>query len=98
MTISKETIETRKEELKTEYKTLKDRISMGEKEIETMKKNLDALAGAVQQCDLFLKEFEDLNDFYTIHKIFLFLSFSSPSSLAAGSGVPIRMWKIEFGR
>ena len=32
---------------------------MGEKEIETMKKNLDALAGAVQQCDLFLKEFED---------------------------------------
>ena len=40
MTISKETIETRKE-------------------IDTMKKNLDALAGAVQQCDLFLKEFED---------------------------------------
>ena len=59
MTISKETIEKRKEDLKTEFTTLKDRISMGEKEIETMKKNLDALAGAVQQCDLFLKEFED---------------------------------------
>ena len=59
MTISKETIEKRKEDLKTEFTTLKDRISMGEKEIETMKKNLDALAGAVQQCDLFLKELED---------------------------------------
>ncbi len=45
--------------MKVEFQTLKDRISMGEKEIETMKKNLDALAGAVQQCDLFLKEFED---------------------------------------
>ena len=59
MTISKETILTRKEELKKEFTTLKDRISMGEKEIDTMKKNLDALAGAVQQCDLFLNEFED---------------------------------------
>ena len=59
MTISKETIETRKEELKLEFTTLEKRISMGEKEIDTMKKNLDALAGAVQQCDLFLKEFED---------------------------------------
>ena len=59
MTISKETIEKRKEDLKTEFTTLKDRISMGEKEIETMKKNLDALAGAVQQCDLFLKEIAD---------------------------------------
>ena len=29
----------------------------------------------------FLKEFEDLNDFYTIDKIFLFLSFSSLDSL-----------------
>ena len=33
MTISKETIEKRKEDLKTEFTTLKDRISMGEKKL-----------------------------------------------------------------
>ena len=58
MTISKETIKVRKENLAQDFSTLKGRIDTAEKEIVGMKNNLNAVAGAIEQCDMFLKELE----------------------------------------
>ena len=58
MTISKETIELRKQSLAQDFSTLKGRIDTAEKDIVGMKNNLNAVAGAIQQCDMFLKELE----------------------------------------
>ena len=65
MSISKEQIETRKSELEKDFQTVKIQIEETEKKIITMrnkiasmKNNLNALAGAVQQCDMFLKTIE----------------------------------------
>ena len=59
MSISKEQIETRKSELEKDFQTVKIQIEETEKKIITMRNNLNALAGAMQQCDLFLKRIED---------------------------------------
>ena len=37
----------------------KEQIEDGEIKINTMRNNLNALAGAIQQCDMFLKELTD---------------------------------------
>ena len=58
MTISKETIELRKQNLAQDFSTLKGRIDTAEKEIVGMRNNLNAVAGAIQQCDMFLKDME----------------------------------------
>jgi len=58
MTISKETIEVRKQSLAQDFSTLKGRIDTAEKEIVGMRNNLNAVAGAIQQCDMFLKDME----------------------------------------
>ena len=58
MSISKEQIETRKSELEKDFQTVKIQIEETEKKIITMRNNLNALAGAVQQCDMFLKTIE----------------------------------------
>jgi len=57
-TINKEQIETRKSELEKDFQTVKIQIEETEKKIITMRNNLNALAGAVQQCDMFLKTIE----------------------------------------
>ncbi len=56
MSITKEQIETRKSELDKDFQTVKQQIEDSEIKIVTMKNNLNALAGAIQQCDMFLKQ------------------------------------------
>ena len=62
MTISKEKLIARKEDIKKDFDTLVKQIDEQELKIKSMKNNLNALAGASQQCDLFLKELEDNNE------------------------------------
>ena len=59
MRISKEQIETRKSDLEKDFQTVKQQIEDSEIKIVSMKNNLNALAGAIQQCDMFLKELTD---------------------------------------
>tara|TARA_R110000737_G_scaffold75066_2_gene104499 strand:- start:486 stop:722 length:237 start_codon:yes stop_codon:yes gene_type:complete len=58
-TINKEEIETRKSQLDKDFQNIKQQIEDSERKIITMRNNLNALAGAMQQCDLFLKRIED---------------------------------------
>ena len=59
MSITKEQFETRKSDLEKDFQTVKQQIEDGEIKINTMRNNLNALAGAIQQCDMFLKELTD---------------------------------------
>ena len=59
MSITKEEIETRKSNLQADFQTVKNKIEESEAAILSMKNNLNALAGAAQQCDLFLKQIEE---------------------------------------
>ena len=59
MSITKEQIELRKSNLEKDFQTVKQQIEDGEIKINTMRNNLNALAGAIQQCDMFLKELTD---------------------------------------
>ena len=59
MSITKEQIESRKSDLQKDFQTVKQQIEDGEAKVNTMKNNLNALAGAIQQCDMFLKELTD---------------------------------------
>ena len=56
MSITKEQIESRKSDLQKDFQTVKQQIEDGEAKVNTMKNNLNALAGAIQQCDMFLKQ------------------------------------------
>ena len=62
MTISKDDLLKRKEEIVTDYNNLVAQIQKGESEIKDMKNNLNALAGALQQTDLFVKQIEDAGE------------------------------------
>ena len=62
MTISKDDLLKRKEEIVTEYNSLVSRIQQGESEVKEMRNNLNALAGALQQTDLFVKQIEDAGE------------------------------------
>ena len=59
MSINKEQIETRKSELEKDFQTVKQQIEDSEVKVISMKNNLNALAGAMQQCDMFLKQIAD---------------------------------------
>ena len=59
MSISKDELVKRKEQIKKDFDTLVEQIKEQEEKIKSMKNNLNALAGASQQCDLFIKELED---------------------------------------
>ena len=61
MSISKEQIETRKSDLEKDFQTVKQQIEDSEVKIVSMKNNLNALAGAIQQCDMFLKELSNID-------------------------------------
>ena len=54
MTVTKEAIEKRKEELTKDFTSLEERINAGSKALESMKSNLSILSGAIQQCNFFL--------------------------------------------
>ena len=56
MSINKEQIETRKSDLEKDFQTVKQQIEDSEVKIVSMKNNLNALAGAIQQCDMFPKQ------------------------------------------
>ena len=62
MTISKDDLLKRKEDIVTDYNKLVEEIGKGEGQIKVMKDNLNALAGALQQVDLFIKQIEDDGD------------------------------------
>ena len=62
MTISKDNLLERKEQIVTDYNKLVEEISKGESQIKVMKDNLNALSGALQQVDLFIKQIEDDGD------------------------------------
>jgi len=59
MSITKEKLVARKEEIKKDFDKLVEQIEEQELKIKSMKNNLNALAGASQQCDLFLKQLDD---------------------------------------
>ena len=57
--ITKETIEERKSAIVDDVETVKTRLFELEKRREADTALLNALMGALQQCDAFLKEFDD---------------------------------------
>ena len=59
MSITKETIEERKSVILTDVESVKKRMAAAEKQIKDDTALLNALLGALQQCDNFLKEFDD---------------------------------------
>ena len=62
MTISKEDLLKRKEEIVNDYNNLVAEIQKGESQVKEMKNNLNALGGALQQTDLFIKQIDDDGD------------------------------------
>ena len=62
MSISKEDLLKRKEEIVNDYNNLVAEIQKGESQVKEMKNNLNALGGALQQTDLFIKQIEDAGE------------------------------------
>ena len=58
MSISKDELVKRKDQIKKDFDSLVEQIKVEEDKIKSMKNNLNALAGASQQCDLFIKQIE----------------------------------------
>ena len=56
MTISIEQLEARKKTLAEDFDAVSQRIEIGERELVTMRNNRNALAGALQQVNLFLSQ------------------------------------------
>ena len=59
MTISKDDLVLRKEQITKDFEALSKEIESAETRIKQMRNNLNALAGASQQCDLFIKQIEE---------------------------------------
>ena len=59
MSIPKDELLKRKSDIIEDSKKIQDQILEGEKAIKQLRNNLNALAGAAQQCDLFIKQIED---------------------------------------
>ena len=59
MSITKEKLVARKEQIKKDFDNLVTQIEEQENKIKSMRNNLNALAGASQQCDLFIKQLDD---------------------------------------
>ena len=60
--ITKESIEERKGVLLNDIQTVKQRLSEYEQKIKEDTALVNALTGALQQCDVFLKEYDDAPD------------------------------------
>ena len=56
MTIGIKELETRREKLVEDFNALSKRIEASERELVTLKNNRNALAGALQQVNLFIQE------------------------------------------
>ena len=59
MSITEESIRTRMEVLVEDVKTVRERIANAEKQMMDDKATLNALLGAYQQCEVFLKDLDD---------------------------------------
>ena len=59
MSLTKETIEERRDVIIKDIQTVKERLAALDKQRTEDTSLLNALMGAVQQCDNFLKEFDD---------------------------------------
>ena len=59
MTISKDDLLKRKEEIVTGYNELVAEIEKGETQIKSMKNNLNAMSGALQQTEMFIAQIEE---------------------------------------
>ena len=70
MTISKEVLLKRKEDIVTDYNKLVAEIDKGESQIKVMKDNLNALAGALQQVEMFVKQIDEEGEPMTEDKKF----------------------------
>ena len=58
MTISIEQLEARKKTLAEDFDTVSQRIEASERELVTLRNNRNALAGALQQVNLFLQDLQ----------------------------------------
>ena len=54
MTITKEALEKRKEELQKQHDNLSGKINQGKEALRSMDAQLLLISGAIQQCDFFL--------------------------------------------
>ena len=59
MTISKDELQARKTELTTNAETIQADIVKSENQTKTLRNNLNAMVGALQQVDMFLKQIEE---------------------------------------
>ena len=62
MTISKDDLLNRKEEIVTGYNELVAEIEKGESQIKSMRNNLNAMSGALQQTEMFIAQIEEDGD------------------------------------
>ena len=62
MTISKDDLLKRKEEIVTGYNELVTEIEKGESQIKSMRNNLNAMSGALQQTEMFIAQIEKDGD------------------------------------
>ena len=58
MTISKESLDERKKQLAEDFNAVSKRIEDSERELVTLRNNRNALAGALQQVNLFLQDLQ----------------------------------------
>tara|TARA_B100000809_G_C15099398_1_gene516291 strand:- start:188 stop:421 length:234 start_codon:yes stop_codon:yes gene_type:complete len=59
MTISKDELQARKTELTTNAEIIQADIVKSENQTKTLRNNLNAMVGALQQVDMFLKQIEE---------------------------------------
>ena len=59
MTISKDELQKRKDELVSNVEAIQKDIVTSENQTKTLRNNLNAMVGALQQVDMFLKQIEE---------------------------------------
>jgi len=59
MSISKDELLKRKSDIIEDSKKIQDQILEGERALKQLRSNLNAMVGAAQQVDLFIKQIED---------------------------------------
>ena len=59
MTLSKDDLLARKTELTTNAETIQADIVKSENQTKTLRNNLNAMVGAIQQVDMFIKQIEE---------------------------------------
>ena len=59
MTLSKDDLIKRKDEFASNIETLQKDILTSENQTKTLRNNLNAMAGALQQVEMFIKQIED---------------------------------------